>query len=400
MSVETRTTSEINALIIAQLEASLNQSIPLLPKSFMRVLAKALAGVFVLLYKYAGFIFLQMFVRTASDQDTEVNGETINPLQFWGELVGIGAPTPATQAELLIDITVTNQGGTLPSGSQLLSNDNGVTYITIGSVVLDAATKSARIKAVSDQSGGGGRGVIGNLDPGAEVSFANPLGNVARAAVVTSQEVTGADAERTSVYRRRILDRFQKRPQGGAYADYEQWGEEAAGIINVYPYTGDPGQVNVYSEATVASSGDPDGIPTTAQLQAVLDLINFDENGLASRRSANAFVNSLPITRTGFDVTVTGIAGVTDLGQVQEDIEDALFEYFADAEPFIAGLSIPPRRDTITRTRLSAIVEDVVTAADGTFASAVFFPTGSAGSLGAYVLGEGEKAKAVNVVFN
>ena len=147
------------------------------------------------------------------------------------------------------------------------------------------------------------------------------------------------------------------------------------------------------------SSGGPDGIPTAAQLQSVLDLINFDSNGLASRRNANAFVNSLPITRTGFDVQVVGIAGVADLATVQDDITDAVTEYFLSVEPFIPGLSIPPRRDQITRTRLSAIVEDIVTAANGTFTIASFIQTGGSGSLSVYVLGEGEKAKAENVVF-
>ena len=399
MSLSTPTTKQINDNIIAQLEASLNQTIPLLPKSFLRVLAKALAGVFILLYKYGGFIFLQIFVQSASDQDTVVNGEVVNPLKFWGRLIGVGDPTPATNAELLIDITVTNQTGVLPSGTQLVNTGNGVTYITIGAVTLDAATVQATVRAVSDQAGGGGAGTIGNLDPGAVVSFANPLANVDRNAVVASQVVTGANAESTEAYRQRIIDRFQKRPQGGAYADYEQWGEEAAGIINVYPYTGDPGEVNVYSEATVASSGSPDGIPTAAQLQAVLDLINFDDNGLASRRNANAFVNSFPITRTSFDVTVTGITGVDDLAQVQTDVTTALTEYFSSVEPFIAGLSVPPRNDQLTRTRVSAIVEDIVTAAGGTFTGATFNVTGSPGSLSAYVLGEGEKAKAANVVF-
>lgn len=401
MSLITPTTAEINANIIAQLEASLNQTIPLLPKAFNRVLAKALSGVFILLYKYGGFIFLQIFVQTASDQDTVVNGETINPLKFWGRLIGVGDPTAATNAELLIDITVTNQTGSLPSGTQLVNANNGVTYITIGSVLLNAATVQATIQAVSDQAGGGGAGVIGNLDPGAIVTFANPLANVDRSAVVDSQVVTGANGESTEVYRQRIIDRFQKRPQGGAYADYEIWGEEAAGIINVYPYTStSPGQVDVFSEATVESSGSPDGIPTAAQLQNVLDLINFDSNGLAFRRNANAFVNSLAITRTGFDVTVTGIAGVSDLAQVQSDVSDAAVEYFASVEPFIAGLTVPPRNDQLTRTRLSAIVEDIVTAAGGTFTSAIFNTTGTPGSLAAYVLGEGEKAKVqLPVVF-
>lgn len=399
MSLTTVTTKEISDNIIAQLEAFLNQTIPPLPKSFMRVLAKALAAVFVLLFKYGGFMFLQFFVQTATDKDTEVLGEIINPLRFWGRLFGVGDPVAATNAELLIDITVMLEVGSLPSGSQLVGAINGVTYITIGSTLLNAPTVQATVRAVSDQAGGGGAGAIGNLTASDTLSFANPLANVAREAVVNSQTITGADAEATEVYRQRIIDRRQKPPQGGAYADYEIWGEEAAGIINVFPYTGDPGEVNVFSEATVASSGSADGIPTAAQLTAVLDLINFDSNGLAFRRNANAFVNSLPITRTGFDITVTGIAGVGDLAQVQADVTTAVEEYFAGVDPFIAGLSVPPRNDQLTRTRLSAIVEDIVTAANGTFTSAAFIQTTLTGNLANYVLGEGEKAKASNVVF-
>lgn len=83
MSLQTPTTKEISDNIIAQLEASLNQSIPLLPKSFLRVLSKALAGVFVLLYKYGGFMFLQVFVRTASAKETIINGNSVTPLIEW-----------------------------------------------------------------------------------------------------------------------------------------------------------------------------------------------------------------------------------------------------------------------------------------------------------------------------
>ena len=400
MSLTTPTTQELSDNIIAQLEASFNQTIPLLPKAFNRVLAKVLGGVFILLFKYGGFIFLQMFVQSATIKDTTIFGIVISPLKFWGRLIGVGDPTAGTNAELLIDITVTNQTGSLPSGSQLVSALNGFTYITLGSVLLDAATVQATIKAVADQAGGNGTGAAGNLDPADIVSFANPLPNVARDTVVVSQTVTGADPESTEAYRQRIIDRFQKRPQGGAYADYEEWAEEAAGIIRAYPYTGQPGEVDVYTEATVESSGNADGIPTGAQLNAVLNLINFDENGVPNRRNANAFVNSLPITRTAFDITVTGIAGVGDLAQVQTDITTGMTEYFLSTEPFIPGLSILPRNDQITRTRVSAIVEDIVTAAGGTFTAANFFLEGSTSSISIFILGEGEKAKAANVSFN
>ena len=397
MSLTTPTTKEISDNIIAQLEASLNQTIPLLPKSFLRVLAKVLAGVFILLYKYGGFMFLQIFVQTASANETTINGKIIIPLIQWGRLIGIGDPVAAINAELLIDITVENQVGVLPSGTQLVNANNGVTYITIGAVALTAATVQATIKAVSDQTGGGGAGTIGNLDPGAIVSFANPLANVARDAVVDSQTVTGTDAENTEAYRQRVIDRFQKLPQGGAYADYEGWGEEVVGIINVYPYTSDcPGQVDVYVEATPESSGDPDGIPTGAQLQAVLDSIELDESGIATRRPANALVNSFPITRLSFEIRVTGLI-VDNLAQVQTDITTAIEEYFLDREPFIEGLSILPRRDRITRSAVGGVVDDIVSAAGGIFNSVII--TQSTINIELYSLGIGEKAKANTVTF-
>lgn len=397
MSLQTPTTKQISDNIIAQLEASLNQTIPLLPKSFLRVLAKALAGVFVLLYKYGGFMFLQIFVRTASASDTTVNGQIVNPLTEWGRLIGVGDPAPATNAELLIDIPVENQTGVLPSNTQLVNTTNGVTYITIGAVTLNAPTVQATIRAASDQAGGGGAGAIGNLDPGAIVSFANPLANVARNAVVVSQTVTGADGESIDAYRERIIDRFQKRPQGGAYADYEQWGEEPSGIINVYPYTSDcPGQVDVYVEATPESSGDPDGIPTAAQLQEVLDSIELDQDGRATRRPANALANTFPITRTGFDIRVTGLQ-VDNLASVQASITQAIEEYFLEREPFIEGLSILPRRDRITRSAVGGVVDDIVSANGGIFSSVILSQGGVNVEL--YALGIGEKAKAATVTF-
>lgn len=397
MSLQTPTTKQISDNIIAQLEASLNQTIPLLPKSFLRVLAKALAGVFVLLYKYGGFMFLQIFVRTASASETTVNGQVVSPLTEWGRLIGVGDPAAATNAELQAEVTVEVQSGILPSNSQLVNTDNGVTYITLGAVTLDAPTKIVTVRASSDQAGGGGSGAIGNLDLGATLTFANPIANVSRNTTVVTQVVTGADGESIDAYRQRIINRFQKRPQGGAYADYEIWGEEPPGIINVYPYTSDcPGQVDVYVEATPESSGDPDGIPTAAQLQEVLDSINLDQDDRATRRPANALANTFPITRTGFDIRVTGLL-VDNLAQVQTAITTAIEEYFLDREPFIEGLSVLPRRDRITRSAVGGVVDDIVSASGGIFSSVIITQAGI--NIELYSLGIGEKAKAATVSF-
>ncbi len=396
MSLVTPTTKEISDNIIAQLEASLNQTIPLLPKSFLRVLAKALAGVFILLYKYTGFMFLQVFVTSASANETIINGVTVVPLTEWGRLIGVTDRVSATNAELLIDITVTNQVGSLPSGSGLLNTDNGVTYITIGSVLLNAPVVQANIRAVADEAGGGGAGAIGNLDPGAIVSFASPLANVEKNTVVVSQVVTGANAEAVSAYRQRIIDRFRRRPQGGAYADYEEWAEEVAGIINAYPYTSDcPGQVDVFVEATEASSGSPDGIPTQAQLDAVAASIEFDLLGLATRRPANALVNTLPIIRTGFAVRITGLI-VNDEAAVQLNITSAVEDYFFALEPFIPGLG-GVRNDRVTATAVVGVVNSIVVIAGGVFTTATV--TLNLVNVEIFTLDLGEKVKADTVVY-
>ena len=98
----------------------------------------------------------------------------------------MGDPARATQAELVVQVTVEAQGETLTSGTQLLNSTNGVTYLTVGSVLLDAASLSVVVRASSDQGGGDGTGIIGNLSVGQVVAFVNPIASVARDTIVTA----------------------------------------------------------------------------------------------------------------------------------------------------------------------------------------------------------------------
>jgi uncharacterized phage protein gp47/JayE len=398
MSTSITTVKQLSDNIVAQLEATLNQTIPLLPKSFLRVLSRAMAATYILLYKYIGFGVRQGFVRTASAKETNVNGMLITPLYEWGELIGVGLPAPATSAELTIRVGVESLVGSLPAGTQLLYPATGVTYITLTAVALDAPTKEVDVQAVAAQDGGDGSGVIGNVGAGQFLSFANPQPNVLRNAEVLTQVVTGADGEAVEVYRQRVIDRFRARPQGGALTDYRVWGEEPAGILRVYPYrdAGCPGQVLLYVEATPESSGSPDGIPTPAQLQEVLDAVELDENGLASRRPVGALANAVSISRTVFDVEVQGLTA-EDTITVQGQVTQAVTEYLAEREPFIIGLDFSPRLDRVTASAIGGIVDDIVSAAGGVFDSVVLRE--SAISIQTYTLGAGEKAKAGAITF-
>jgi uncharacterized phage protein gp47/JayE len=394
MSLVTPTTQEVADNIIAQLEATLNQTIPLFPKAVNRVISQALALVFMTLYKYAGWIFLQMFVARASDTTFTVLGEQVNPLEMWGVLFGVGKKDAATQAELEAQITVTNQTGFLTSGTQLVSSDNGVTYLTLVTVPLDAATKLIQVRAVADQQGGNGSGVIGNLDNGRILAFVNTIPGVESNAAVTGTDVTGADGQSTANYRAEIITRVQKPPQGGAYIDYRIWGLEVPGILQIYSYTGQPGQVDVYVE----SATEVDGIPTQAQLDAVAAAIELDQDGLASNRPAGSFVNTLPIFRTVFDVTVIGIQNVNDIVQVEADITSGVAQYMLEREPYVVGLSTGIKKNNITQTGVAAIVEDIVNAGGGIF-SGVNVREGAV-TISNRSLNEGETAKVGDVLFS
>jgi uncharacterized phage protein gp47/JayE len=394
MAIAAPTTSDLRDNIVAQISASLSQRIPLLPKAFTYVLATVLAGMFIILRKYSEFIFLQIFIAHATLNETVIAGQTVRPLVLWGELIGAGDPEDATRAEMTVNVTVLVQTGALPGGAQLLCAATGVLYQTTAAIPLNAAVVTPTIRAMSDQTGGDGSGSIGNLNPGDVVSFANPLPNVVKDAVVIAQTVVGVDGETEAAYRSRIFQRFQAVPKGGALAHYREWALSVDGIVGAYPYASpNAGEVDVYVEATEASSGSPDGIPTLAQLSAVLGAINaVDGSGVATARPVNAAINVLPITRTALDVYVTNlIVSSTDFSDVTAAINEGVDEYLRSREPFIEGLSSLPRDDGISVPALGGIIDGIVSGFGGTATSVLLKSAGV--SIPFYLLGTGEKAK-------
>lgn len=386
MALQTPTIKEISDNIIAQMDATFGTS---LPKSFTRVLAKVLAGVFILIYKYCGFNFLQMFVSTASMSPTVVNGRTVIPLQEWGILCGAGTPFPAEPSQLNVNVSAEIIGTSLPAATQLTHVPSGAIYITNESVVLDNELTAVVVTATASFSG-----TAGNLSADSVLTFVSPLSGVSRTAIVTGQAVTGVDAETPDQYRARITSRFQSRPQGGAYADYKLWAEEAVGVKQAFPYASDfPGQVDVYIE----SSTEVDGVPTTAQLEAALNVINYDPvTGRATRRPVGALVNTFPIVVVGFDIEIQGLS-VQNEPDVRAEILDALTAFFLSREPFLVGLSIPPRRDRVAQSSANGVVDDIVSLNNGVFTDVVMRKGGVITPL--YTLGTGEKAKLAGVTY-
>jgi len=390
--LENRSIQQINDILIAQLEAQTAKIFPILPKSFLRILSKLLSSVFIILYKTSGWIFLQIFVSTASFKPITILGKTITPLIEWGRLVGIGDPEPATAAEITVLVNVNDIGSILYAGTQWISNINNVVYINQENYTLDVATKSINLIAVTP-------GVIGNLAISDVVSLTSTLGIIENDAAITAIITIAVDSENEVDYRQRVSERFQLQPQGGAYADYRIWGSAVPGVEQIYVYTGD-----IPTEVLIYVSGDPDlytdRIPNSALLLAVGNVIDFNpDTGKADRRPIGAIIdpdgdlsygNVKAITIKTFDIEITQLV-VDDISTVNSAIKTALEDYMFEREQYIEGLSLPPKKNTITQANVIGIINDIVRAYSGTFLTAIISISGVISTN--YSLLEGELAK-------
>lgn len=391
MSLQAPKISEIEQNFLSQISGKLSQTVPALAKGAINVMARVFAGVFTTQFKYSGFNLLQQFARHATYSDTTVLGRVIKPLQEHGVLYGVPDPSPGTRWQGTINVPVITQSGSIPAGTQLIRLDTGVLYQTTSETPLTSSTVTASIEANQDQLGNGGFGSIGNLNVGDELEFLSPAANYRRTGIAVATVVlNGDDPETPDQYRQRIMDKKQKPPQGGAHADYYHWAKEVPGIVDVFPYADLPGQVRVYVEASEASSGSADGIPTNAQITAVTNAINMDSAGQATRRPVGAGVTVVPIYRDGFSFSVAGLRG-DDIGAMQQEIQDGIDEFLRSRSPYIVGLSIPPRADIISESEISGIVSQIVQARNGTVVRVTMNRDGD--PLPFYYLQMGEKAK-------
>jgi len=374
MAISTPTIREIQQRIVSDIESETGQTIPLISKAVFRILAFALAGAWIILYKYGTDAFKQRFVQTAN--------ETF--LALLGELVDVFRQ-PATVWSGECDVISNVETGDISAGTQLINNNTGIVYRVSTGVNLSIGTVT--FQCASTQGG-----ALGNLNAGDVLDFVSPPAGTESSATVSASTIAGEDQEPLETYRQRVLDAYQKKPQGGALADYEQWAKEAPNVINAYPYaSATPGQVNVYIEV----DDQTDGIPTSDQLDAALNYIKFDPvTGRARRRPVTAEVFTLPIDRLTFDFEIISLS--PDTPEIRDDIEDALTELMLQKAPYIQGLSIT-RADTISQAEAISITQRVAQDAGSTISGVNVRESGSLINL--YVLGEGEKAKAGSFTF-
>lgn len=393
MAYENKTIDYVYNLLIQSFQDKFNQKLRLLPKSFVVVLAKVLAGVFVIPYKLAGWFYLQLFPDTASFDTVEVLGQTVRPLVRLGNLFGVGDPFGGTAWEGTASVETVLAGKTLMLGTQLKCDKTGLVYNVAANTPVDGDT--VQFPVYCTQAGAGGA-----LADGDVLKFVSPLGFVSREAAVTGTTANGTDGETEEHYRARVQSGYGPQPQGGSLTDYRTWAFDVAGVLNTYPYNdkNSPAGVLLY----VAGSPDiyPDRIPDRGLCVAVGKACTYDpDTGKASRKPLTAvldpaadetYANVMPVVVKTFDVYVTGLDGAGS-GDFGDSVAGALKTYFDNREPYIRGLTDDiGRTDDVLRNAVIAVVSGVATSMQARFGTATIQLNGA--DVESYTLGQGELA--------
>lgn len=300
------TTNETRQAIITKIEGQLGQTVPIVQKAFVRVLAAALAGPVTLLYRYAQWARKQIFVSTADESALVERGESVDVIR-----------TPAVAAVLTATATGTDttivSAGTLWRGKK-----NSVVYEQSASIEITSGTATITVEALT-------AGDVSNLSNGDTLEILAPLAGVDDEATVASTTTNGEDAEALEDYRNRVARRIKNPPQGGAIPDWIKWAGEVAGIAEAKIDRPSPGVVNIYP---LTDDADPaNRIPGSTKLTEVEDYVT-DQRRSPIRAASVSVIAPAELT---FDVEIADID--PNNPDTKSAIESAIESYLYSRRP-------------------------------------------------------------------
>lgn len=326
MPVSISTTKEIRDKIVNDVESAIGQTIPFLPKAFIRVLAAALAGGLTLLYKFAAWVARQIFPQTSDREQLKKSGELVN--------VNEKTASQAVEEFLATGIDPT----IIKAGFQWVGK-NQVTYSTVSDVSISGGVATIQGKALES-------GSIGNLNIDDEVQAVSPEPGIDNVAIVTGEITQGEDVEDLENYRDRTVERYQRKPQGGAEIDYIIWQKEVPGVTRAFAFITSPGIVTMYPLV----DNDPGGrIPDQAKLDEVEDYVKTP--GRAPLQARDNLITAA-MTERIFSIEITNL--IPDTQTAKDAIEAEIETYLLAREPVQFPDQID-KKNTISEAELTSV---------------------------------------------
>ncbi len=267
----------------------------ILRRSFLGVIARAMAGLSHLLLGYLDWISLQVFPDTAEAE----------ALARWASIWGIQRKE-ATFAEFNITITGV-EGGVVPI-STIYQRGDSVQYHLDAEIIIPVSGTIIG-KLIAEDSGENS-----NYDIGEIVSLVSPIANIDSEATVESIIIDAEDTEEDSSLRARLITRLQLPPLGGSANDYIQWCLEVPGVTRawVLPLNSGPGTVGV----SFVEDGEDPIIPSPAKVSEVDDYIQ-------ERKPVTALVTVFAPVAAPMDLTIKIKPNTTEVqDNIIKELED------------------------------------------------------------------------------
>lgn len=225
--------------------------VTILRRSFLGVIAIALAGLAHSLFGYLKFIEKQAFPDTATDEY----------LDRWAGIWNVTRKV-ATFNEFVCAVEGT--AGTVIPNNRTYKRADGKEYLTTEEITLTGSGDEISMIAVE-------AGTESEVEAGDTISILSPIAGLVSEAEVSEVVTEPDDAESDESLRERLIDRIQNPPSGGAANDYIQWAKEVAGITRAWvaPLALGPGTVTVY----VVSDDEDPITPSSPKITEVEDHI-------------------------------------------------------------------------------------------------------------------------------
>lgn len=328
------TTEEIRDRIVSDIESQINQTVPLMPRAFIRVWATATAFVFTLLYKFGQWTYKQIFTQTQDIESLLLKGDQFN------------IPRVVAQAATVTIDLIGDTGTIVPINTEFRGNSNNLLYRTIETIEITAGTGQVNVTCLT-------AGEISNLLVTDTLTINSPIAGLDNQATVSAIVTEGEDQETLEAYRARISEREKRPPQGGALVDYKFWAKEVPGVTRAFAWGKRevPALTAGYIRVYPLTDGEVDRIPTAAKLTEVQEYI--DDPGRAPLQVP--IIEVLAMTERLFTITVSSIE--PDTAEVRNTFETNVTDFLFTREPkqFLDQIDI---KSNISRSYIESIAID------------------------------------------
>jgi uncharacterized phage protein gp47/JayE len=324
------TLQELQEQIVTDYETELGQTIPLLPKTFIRVWAKVRAGLLYLAYRHSLWVLRQAFVETCD----------LAQLEKIGRDYRLSRVPPQSQ---IVQVQFDGlPGTTLPTNRALVFGE--VTFITRTSGVVPLGGTTLTVEAESQTPG-----LVGAAGIGDSLLVVQEIAGLAQAGEVMAVVREAENEESLTSFRQRVLEERRTPPQGGAIPDWVRWTREVPGVANAIATREIPGNVVVYPLMGFTES---DRIPTLSQLAEVTayitDPIRRPLNCLDAEARAFRVVE--------FDVTISNLT--PDTPEIRQSLTDNITAYMLSRFPRQYVIQ-PGARDVVGTMDIYNIARDL-----------------------------------------